>query len=109
MGLIVDLPVPGSINSLCIIKAMYALLDFLFLAQYETYTTDTISLMQEHLKRFHDNKAVLLNLSMQTQFNLPKLYNLSHYMLSIQLFRTTNNYNTKQSKHLHIDLVKDAY
>jgi len=32
-----------------------------------------------------------------------------HYISSIQLFGTTDNYNTEQSECLHIDLTKDAY
>jgi Plavaka transposase len=36
LGLIVNLPVPGGLNLSCIIKAVHALLDFLFVAQYES-------------------------------------------------------------------------
>jgi len=109
LGLIVDLPVPGGLDSSRIVKAMCALMDFLFLAQYESHTGDTISRMQEHLTQFHDNKMVFLDLGAQKQFNLPKLHSLTHYVSSIKLFGTTDNYNTEQSEHLHIDLAKDAY
>src|SRR6266403_813311 len=109
LGLIVDLPVPGGLDSSCIVKAMRALMDFLFLAQYESHTGDTISQMQEHLTQFHDNKMVFLNLRVQKQFNLPKLHSLTHYASLIKLFGTTDNYNTEQSERLHIDLAKDAY
>jgi hypothetical protein len=52
---------------------------------------------------------VFLNLRARENFNLPKLYSLSHYMLSIQLFGMTDNYNTKQLEQLHIDFVKNTY
>jgi len=42
-------------------------------------------------------------------FNLPKLHSLVHYVESIELFGTTDNYNTKYTERLHIDLAKDAY
>src|SRR5258708_7598556 len=109
MGHVVDLPVAGGMDSARIIKAVHALLDFLFLAQYESHTSDTISWMQDQLRQFHENKVVFLDLSMRMQFNLPKLHSLSHYTSSIELFGTTDNYNMEQLERLHIDLVKDAY
>jgi hypothetical protein len=65
--------------------------------------------MQDHLRQFHDNKAIFVELGVHTQFNLPKLHSLSHYVSSIELYGTTDNYNMEQSERLHIDLAKDAY
>ncbi|KAJ7833407.1 hypothetical protein B0H13DRAFT_2370459 [Mycena leptocephala] len=45
----------------------------------------------------------------RSDFNLPKLYNCSHYPTYIKLFGTTDNYNTEYTERLHIDLAKDAY
>ena len=42
-------------------------------------------------------------------FNFPKLHSLPHYLESIRLLWTTDNYNTEATEHLHIDLAKDAY
>lgn len=109
LGLIVDLPVPGGLDSTRVVRAVRALMDFIFLAQYKSQTSDTISQMQGHLIQFHDNKAVFFDLGVRKQFNLPKLHSLSHYESSIRLFGTTDNYNTEQSERLHIDLAKDAY
>jgi len=67
----------------------------------------------EHLKdclaAFHSTKVVFMDLGAQKNFNLPKLHSLIHYTSSIQLFGTTDNYNTEQSECLHIDLTKNAY
>jgi hypothetical protein len=109
LGLIVNLLVPGGLDSSRIIKVVHALLNFLFVTQYESQTSDTISWMQDHLRQFHDNKAIFVELGVCTQFNLLKLHSLSHYALSIELYGTTDNYNTEQSEWLHIDLAKDAY
>ena len=81
-------------------------MDFIYLAQYKSYTTDTILKMQECLKKFHANKSVFIDLGIREQFNLPKLHSLGHYASSIWLFSTTNNYNTEQTEHLHIDFCK---
>lgn len=109
LGLVVDLPVPDIQDSSRIIKSVRALLDFVFLAQYKCHTTETIEHLQDCLAAFHDHKAVFVDLGVRENFNLPKLHSLTHYMSSIQLFGTTDNYNTEQSERLHIDLAKDAY
>jgi hypothetical protein len=84
-------------------------MDFLFLAQYESHTSDTLSLLQDCLARFHKNKQVFIDLGVWETFKFPKLHSLTHYTSSIQLFGTTDNYNTEQTERLHIDLTKDAY
>ncbi len=109
LGLIVDLPVPDRRDSSRIIKSVRALLDFVYLAQYQSHTTESIGRLEDCLAAFHDHKAVFLDLGVRENFNLPKLHSLTHYVSSIQLFGTTDNYNTEQSERLHIDLAKDAY
>jgi hypothetical protein len=52
---------------------------------------------------------VFLNLGASENFNFPKLHSLSHYMSSIQLFGSMDNYNMEQSERLHIDFAKNAY
>jgi hypothetical protein len=89
--------------------AVHALLDFLFLAQFPNQTSDTICCLEDSLLVFHNNKEVFIDLEIWENFNIPKLHSLSHYAQSIQLFRTTDNYNTEQLEHLHIDFAKDAY
>jgi hypothetical protein len=109
LGLIVDQPIPGGADSSRVVRATRALIDFLFLAQYKSHTSEMISLLQDHLIQFHNNKTIFLDLGVWRQFNLPKLHSLSHYTSSIWLFGTTDNYNTEQSERLHIDLAKDTY
>ena len=109
LGLIVDLPVPGGQGTPCVVKAVCALLDFLFLAQFQSHISETLARLEDCLMAFHNNKAVFVDLGIQENFNIPKLHSLLHYGLSIHLFGTIDNYNTEQSEHLHIDLAKEAY
>ena len=109
LGLIIGLPLPGGQVSSHIVWAVRALLNFLYLSQLPSHTTDTLRWLQDSLALFHDNKAVFVDLGMQQHFNFPKLHSLLHYVLSIMLFGTTDNYNTEQTEHLHIDFAKDAY
>jgi hypothetical protein len=109
LGLVVDLPLPEGRSPVRLIRAIRALLDFLYLAQYPSHTADTLSHLDDALSRFHDNKDIFVDLGARTHFNFPKLHSLIHYAYSITLFGTTDNYNTEQSERLHIDFAKDAY
>ena len=86
-----------------------ALLNFLYLAQLPSHTSDTILCLEESLACFHDNKAVFIDLGIHRQFNYPKVHSLLYYQSSITLFGTTDNYNTKPTECLHINTTKDAH
>jgi hypothetical protein len=58
---------------------------------------------------FHPCSQASPFISIQNSFNLPKLHFTAHYAHMIQMFSTTDNYNTEYTKRLHIDLTKDAY
>ena len=109
LGLVVDLPIPGGIDTTRLVCAVRALLDFLYLAQYQCHTSETTDQLQDALLEFHNHKAIFMDLGVRENFNIPKLHSLTHYVLSIRLFGTTDNYNTEQSERLHIDFAKDAY
>jgi hypothetical protein len=109
LGLIIDLPLPDGQISSRVVKAVRALLDFLYLAEYPSHTSETLQRLHESLARFHDNKEVFVDLGTREDFNIPKLHSLIHYATSILLFGTTDNYNTEQTERLHIDFTKDAY
>ncbi|KAI0055548.1 hypothetical protein BV25DRAFT_1815428 [Artomyces pyxidatus] len=109
MGLVVDLPLPDGINPIRLVRAVRALLDFLYLAQYPSHSSDTLGYLDDALRRFHANKSIFELVGVRDNFNLPKLHALLHYSPSIRLFGTTDNYNTEASERLHIDYAKDAY
>lgn len=109
LGLVMDLPVPSGAAPSRIIRTVRALLDFLYLSQLPSHTTNTLRHLEESLAQFHDNKDVFVNLGVRDHFNIPKVHSLLHYKSSITLFGTTDNYNTEQTERLHIDFTKDAY
>ncbi|TFK45446.1 hypothetical protein OE88DRAFT_1788392 [Heliocybe sulcata] len=109
LGLVLDIRLPNHVSSATLVRAIRALLDFLYLAQYPVHTDHTLDHLRDALRRFHDSKHIFVELGIRDQFNIPKLHALIHYFLSIQLFGTTDNYNTEYTERLHIDLAKDAY
>ncbi|KAI9431602.1 hypothetical protein H4582DRAFT_1784980, partial [Lactarius indigo] len=58
---------------------------------------------------FHENKDIFIEFGVWEHFNIPKLHSLLHYTRSISLFGATDDYNTKHSEQLHINLTKNAY
>ncbi|KII85168.1 hypothetical protein PLICRDRAFT_116589 [Plicaturopsis crispa FD-325 SS-3] len=109
LALVIDVPLPRNVSSGKLVRAVRAMLDFVYLAQYPMHTTETLVLLQQALDRFHADKDVFVDLGIRTALNLPKLHSLGHYLLSIEFFGTPDNFNTEYSERLHIDLAKDAY
>ena len=109
LGLVVDLKLPSGTSTIPLIRAIHSLLDFLYLARYPLHTSKTLQLLDQSLEQFHENKHIFVDLGIRRDFNLPKLHSLVHYVDSIKLFGTTDNYNTEYTERLHIDLAKDAY
>ncbi|KAF8885723.1 hypothetical protein CPB84DRAFT_1816804 [Gymnopilus junonius] len=76
---------------------------------YPTCNNETLGYLRTALKEFHDNKSYFVNVKCREHLNLPKLHSLSHYIESIELFGTTDNYNTEMFEHLHIDFAKHGW
>ncbi|KAH9040509.1 hypothetical protein EDB85DRAFT_1858737, partial [Lactarius pseudohatsudake] len=109
LGLVIELPLPSGGSSARVIRTVCALLDFLYLAQLPSHTSETLLRLKESLARFHEDKDVFVDLGVREHFNIPKVHSLLHYKSSITLFGSTDNYNTEQTERLHINFTKDAY
>ncbi|KAL7279210.1 hypothetical protein ACG7TL_007050 [Trametes sanguinea] len=109
LGLVVGLPLANGVSPARLLRAVRAILDFLYLAQYPAHTTTTLRLLRNALQRFHDHKSVFVDLGIRTHFKIPKIHALEHYIPSIRLFGTTDNYDTQYTERLHIDFAKEAY
>ncbi len=73
LSLVLDLRLPGGHSTLRLIGCVRALLNFLYLTQLPSHTTDTISCMNESLSQFHENKSIFVDLGICNDFNLPKV------------------------------------
>ncbi|VDC05619.1 unnamed protein product [Peniophora sp. CBMAI 1063] len=112
LGVIIDAPLRRSRNphrAARVIRAVRALLDFVYLVQYPEASESTLRDIQKALRAFHNNKNVFIDLKAREHFNFPKLHAIAHYYDSIRLFGTADNFNTSYSERLHIDFAKSAY
>lgn len=109
LSLIAELPLPDGMSLARLLRSVRAILDFLYLAQYPVHTDESLMLLDDALDRFHANKDIFIDLGIRTNFNIPKLHFLRHYVYLIKRLGTTDNFNTEYTERLHIDLAKDAY
>lgn len=109
LGLVADMPLPGGVNPARLVRAVRAILDFLYLASYPVHTVDTLDALENSLARFHDNKDIFVDLGVRDGWGVPKLHYLGHYRFYIEYLGTADNFNTEYTERLHIDLAKDAY
>ncbi|KAH7098536.1 hypothetical protein BKA62DRAFT_810670 [Auriculariales sp. MPI-PUGE-AT-0066] len=91
------------------VRAACALLDFIYIAQYECHSEDTLNSLSTSLSNFHEFKDVFQQHGIRADFKLPKLHACQHYVQSIRRFGTIDNYNTECTERLHIELAKHAY
>ncbi|KAJ7053461.1 hypothetical protein C8F01DRAFT_1375062 [Mycena amicta] len=86
------------------------LLDFMGYAHFQVHTDDSLAAMQASWEQFHDDLPVFENVGPErTDFNIPKLHNIRHYIDSIRLLGSADGYNTENTERLHIDLAKNGY
>jgi hypothetical protein len=109
LGLVIDAPLPDGLSNIRLIRAVRALLDFIYLARYPVHTDESLVLLEDSLEQFHDNKEIFVDLSIRDAFNIPKLHFARHYVDYIKLYGSLDNFNTEYTERLHIDLAKDAY
>lgn len=109
LSVIVGLPLPGGRSPARLVQAVRGLLDFLYLAQYPSHSSDTLDEQKCASDKFYANKAIFEELRIRTNWNIPKLHKLSHYVPSTSLFGTADNFYTQYTERLHIDMAKNAY
>lgn len=94
-----------------VMRAVSALLDFIYFASFHSHSSHTLDSMQKALEDFHSCKEVFIRLSARqpAHFNIPKIHSLQHYRHMIESFGAADGYSTEAPERLHIDYAKEAY
>ncbi|KAI0282932.1 hypothetical protein BC826DRAFT_1093882 [Russula brevipes] len=100
--------IAGAVDKRVVLIAR-SIMDFIYYAQLQTHSAQTIANLEHSLADFHANKTSLIDLGVRRHFNIPKVHNVSHYADSIHSRGSLDVYNTEASERLHIDYAKDAY
>ncbi|KAJ3987299.1 hypothetical protein F5890DRAFT_1472384, partial [Lentinula detonsa] len=109
LGLIAEAPLPGGMSNTRLVRCLRGLIDFLYLSQYPVHSTHSLNLLSNALHCFHENKAIFIDLGIRSDFRIPKIHFMNHYVDDIQGMGTLDNFNTEYTERLHIDLAKQAY
>ncbi|CCO36287.1 hypothetical protein BN14_10419 [Rhizoctonia solani AG-1 IB] len=91
------------------LKAVIAVLDFIYYARLPVHTDTTLDLLDEALARFHSVKDVFIEYEIRTDFNVNKIHSMIHYSESIRQLGAADGYNTETPERLHIEFAKHAY
>ncbi|KAJ8579235.1 hypothetical protein M405DRAFT_754748, partial [Rhizopogon salebrosus TDB-379] len=78
-----------------VLLAFQSLLDFIYLAQYQSQDDQTLGYLQDALDTFHKHKDIFVQLGIWDRFDIPKIHSLVHYIHSMHQFGVTDNYNTE--------------
>ena len=101
LGVIADMRLVHGFGSTRLLRAVRALLDFMYISQLPLIWTNHLDLLERALDVFHDNKEIFVDLGIRENFNFPKLHACLHYERSIKLFGTLDNYDTQYTEVLH--------
>ena len=97
-------------------KAIHTLLDFIYIAQYQSHSDDTLKYLKTALQDFHKNKHIFWDLGACTgkqsgleNFNIPKLCGFHNYEPSIQQFGIIMQFSTDITEFFHKQSTKEPY
>lgn len=62
-----------------VIRATYAVLDFIYYAQYQSHTTQTLTALEDTVRQFHAHKDIFVKLGLRVNFEIPKIHSMLHY------------------------------
>ncbi|CAE6448234.1 unnamed protein product [Rhizoctonia solani] len=92
-----------------VLKAVIAVIDFIYYARLPVHTDTTLQLLDDALARFHELKNVFVEFEIRTNFNINKIHSMIHYSESIRQLGAADGYNTETPERLHIEFAKRAY
>ncbi|KAJ3523372.1 hypothetical protein NM688_g8742 [Phlebia brevispora] len=110
LSIVINLPLLNNTLSAPLMRAVRAMLDFVYLAQYPIHSDDSLQALEDAMHRFHKNKHVFVEMGVRQDFNIPKLHYCSkHWRQQVEYFGMADNFNTEFTERLHIDFTKEAY
>lgn len=98
-----------------ILTALRALLDFIYLAQYDNHSDTTLLYLRQALHRFHSYKSHISKSGVRSGkrkkdgFNIPKLELMQHVERLVKLLGSTPQFSSEQTERCHIEMAKVPY
>lgn len=111
LGIIADHP---SVTP-SIMRAFRAIMDYIYIGQYQSHSEGTLKYLENALKDFHDNKQSLSDAGLrdgkrrQGRFNIPKLEQMQHPPRLIRLLGSADQFTTDVTERCHKTEAKEPY
>ena len=86
--------------------AIRALLDFRYLAQAPSFTTQSIESVASALQEFHDHKQAILDEGVRSNWHIPKLELLQSVVPSISQSGAVMQWSADVTEHAHVSEIK---
>ena len=86
--------------------AICTLLDFRYLAEVPSFTTQSIKSIASTLQEFHDHKEAILDQGIRSNWHIPKLQLLQSIVLSISQSGAVMQWSADVTEHAHISEIK---
>jgi len=93
----------------CVVRAVWAVVDFISYARFEAHTESSLEKMDKAWSAIHENKKIFVELDICKNFNIPKFHSLIHYVSAIHSHGSLDGYNTESPECLHIDFAKSPF
>jgi hypothetical protein len=103
LGAIAGISAPSTI------RAVRAVLDFIYYAHFESHTFRSLALLDKAWVAFHKNKDVFVEKCIRSHFNIPKIHASRHYLDAIRTRGSADGFNSEGTERLHIDYAKVGY
>ncbi|KAJ7907795.1 hypothetical protein B0H13DRAFT_2332007 [Mycena leptocephala] len=96
--------VPGEM-----VKCIAAFMDFCYLVQQNSITSDALDDIQEVLDHFHTHRDIFIQTGVRVNISLLRQHALVHYPRSIRLFASPNGLCSSITESKHIKAVKEPW
>ena len=89
-----------------LLTAVRALLDFRYLAQAPSFTTQSLEKVASSLREFHDHKDAIVHEGIRTDWQIPKLELLQSVVSSIRQMGAVMQWSADITEHAHVEEIK---
>lgn len=92
------------------VRAVRALLEFIYLSRRNTHDTTSMEDMQDALERFQENIEVFVETGVRPENSTPpRQHAMNHFIKAIRLFGAPNGLCTSITEWMHIGSIKDPW
>jgi len=91
------------------VQAIHAFLEFCYIARHNVHDTNSLTILDNALQRFHHHHKIFRTSGVHNDFNLPRQHSLNHYVKLVCAFEAPNGLCSSITESKHIKAVKEPW